>query len=202
MKLLHLDIETSPNKAYVWGLFNVNVSIDQIVEPGSTLCWAAKWHGKKRVLSSWTACAQDSARYNSLVCIHALMSEADAVCTYNGNKFDIPVLNREFVLNGLAPINVPSIDLYRVVRSRFRFASNKLDFVSQQLGLGSKMKHKGMQMWRDCMDGKKAAKLEMMKYNRQDVVLLEALFTKLEPWMPGLHGFKKLCKLLNIGETK
>ena len=46
-KILLLDIETSPNMVYAWGLFKQNLSIDHIIEAGSTLCWAARWLGDK-----------------------------------------------------------------------------------------------------------------------------------------------------------
>ena len=45
MKILLLDIETAPNLAHVWGLWNQNVGITQIVTAGYTLCWSAKWLG-------------------------------------------------------------------------------------------------------------------------------------------------------------
>lgn len=115
---------------------------------------------------------------------HALFEEADAVCHYNGCKFDIPTLNKEFVLLGLdPPPKSAQIDLLKVARKQFRFASNKLDYVAQQLGLGSKTKHKGMEMWRDCMEGKDAAWKTMKRYNIQDVRLLERLYKRLLPWI-------------------
>lgn len=52
LRLLMLDIETSPNLAAVWGLFNVNIGINQIIKPGGTLCWAAKWYGEKEIMFS------------------------------------------------------------------------------------------------------------------------------------------------------
>jgi hypothetical protein len=62
--------------------------------------------------------------------------------------------------------------------------SRKLDFVAQRLGLGAKTKHKGMELWRACMDGDKAAHKVMERYNRQDVNLLEKLYGELLPWIP------------------
>lgn len=178
MKILHLDIETAPHQAFVWGLFQQNVGINQLAKPGYTLCWSAKWHGRKPVLSAW-----HTDRHN-LAALHQMMEEADAICTYNGQKFDIPTLNREFLLQGLTPpAPAKQIDLYQTVKSRFRFASNKLDFVCQQLGLGSKVVHRGFDLWRDCMDEKPPAKREMLSYNKGDVVLLEALYNKLRPWI-------------------
>ena len=66
--------------------------------------------------------------------IHKLLDEADAVIHYNGKRFDIPSLNKEFLLNGMfPPAPFKEIDLLTVARGRFRFVSNKLDYVAQQL---------------------------------------------------------------------
>jgi len=43
MKILFCDIETAPNLAYVWGLYDQNVAISQMVNSGYVLCWAANW---------------------------------------------------------------------------------------------------------------------------------------------------------------
>ncbi len=49
MKILALDIETSPTKGYVWSLWGQNVAINQIEEPGKVLCWASQWVGEKKL---------------------------------------------------------------------------------------------------------------------------------------------------------
>lgn len=170
MRLLHIDIETAPNKAYVWGLWNQNVGINQIVEPGYTLCWAAKWHGKKEVMFD---SVQESGAKAMIKRVHALLNEADVVCHYNGQKFDVPTLQGEFLQSDLPPPDpFKQLDLLRTARKEFRFPSNKLDYISQQLGIGSKVSHKGMELWRDCMDGCPKAWRVMKRYNVQDVRLL------------------------------
>lgn len=116
--------------------------------------------------------------------VHALLDEADVVCHYNGKKFDIPTLNREFLLYGLdPPSQFKQLDLLQTTRQQFRFPSNKLDYVSQQLGIGSKTKHMGMEMWRDCMDGCDKAWKTMKRYNMQDVRLTEKYYKRLLPWI-------------------
>ena len=49
MKVLFLDIETSPNVAHVWGIWQQNVSLNQLMESSYTMCWAAKWQGESKV---------------------------------------------------------------------------------------------------------------------------------------------------------
>lgn len=182
MKLLLLDIETAPNLATVWGLYDQNIALNQLLKPGYTLCWAAKWHGDPDVMFGSIL----SGPSGMIRRIHKLMGQADAICHYNGNKFDIPTLNKEFLLRKLPPPK-PSkqIDLLRVARKRFRLASNKLDFVASTLGLGNKHQHKGHELWLECMAKKKDAWETMEAYNKQDVILLEKVYDRLLPWIDG-----------------
>ena len=48
-KVLVIDIETSPNVVYAWGLWDQNIGISQVIEPSRVLCFAAKWVGQKKV---------------------------------------------------------------------------------------------------------------------------------------------------------
>lgn len=180
-RILLLDIETAPNIAYVWSLFNNNyINVNQIVANSHMLCVSAKWLGDKEVKFYSLPKGHEAM----LKGIHKMIDEADVVVHYNGTKFDIPNLNREFVLAGMPPTSpIKQVDLLKVVRRQFKFSSNKLDFVCQQLGLGTKVKHKGMELWRDCMAGDKAAWAVMKQYNIQDVVLLETLYRVLVPWI-------------------
>ena len=181
MKILHLDIETAPNICYTWGLFNQNISINQIVESGYTLCWAAKWHGKREVMFR---SVQEHGMVEMMAVLHELLNEADAVCHYNGTKFDMPIINKEFILQELPPPDpYHQIDLLKTARKRFKFTSNKLDYVAQQLGLGAKVQHKGMDLWRECMAGNEKSWREMKRYNIQDVKLLEQLYLAMLPWI-------------------
>jgi len=83
------------------------------------------------------------------------------------------------------PSVVKDLDLMSIVKANFRFPSNKLDYVAQALGVGSKVKHSGFDLWIGCMAGKESSWREMKKYQIQDVVLLEELYQVLLPWLPG-----------------
>jgi len=181
MRILILDIETKPNLAYVWGLWNQNVGINQIAETGSVISFAAKWYDSKQVLFY-----SDFHDGHSEMIRQAwqLIDDADAVVHYNGKSFDMKHLNAEFVVEGLAPPSPHTdIDLLSTVKQRFRFPSNKLQFVSQQLGLGSKVQHDGFDLWLACMRNEEKAWNIMRRYNKQDVVLTETLYKRLLPWM-------------------
>lgn len=181
MKTLLLDIETAPSIVYAWGLFKQNIAINQIDQPGYVLCWSAKWLGEDKILFD---SIKRSGPEKMLRRIHKLVSEADAVCHYNGQKFDMPTLNKEFVIYGLPPpAPYKQIDLYQACKKNFRFVSNKLDFISQTLGLGEKVRHSGHELWTGCMNGDPASWKIMEEYNKQDVVLLEDLYNRLLPWL-------------------
>ena len=100
MKILLLDIETAPNTAHVWGLWQQNVSLNQLMESGYVLCWSAKWLGKDWI---YFDSIQNKSTKSMLKGIYKLLDEADAVVHYNGKKFDIPTLNGEFLKCGFKP---------------------------------------------------------------------------------------------------
>ena len=181
IKILFIDIETAPGEAFFWGLFDKYIPIDRVITPGRTLCFAAQWAGKKKVMFH---SEYHHDRKTMVQKAWELLDEADAVIHYNGTKFDIPMLNKEFVLAGLAPPSpYAQVDLYRVVRRTFRFDSNKLDFVLKQLGLDVKLSHKGMDLWKGCMAGNPKDWKIMKAYNKQDVNVMPALYERLLPWI-------------------
>jgi DNA-directed RNA polymerase subunit RPC12/RpoP len=71
----------------------------------------------------------------------------------------------------------------RVAKKRFKFPSNKLDYVAQKLGIGEKVKHSGFELWVKCMAGDDKAWREMKKYQIQDVDLLVGMYEKFRPWI-------------------
>jgi DNA polymerase elongation subunit (family B) len=180
-RILLLDIETTPHTAFVWGLFNQTVSPSQLAKHGRTICWAAQWYGEKSV----SYMDEREGHLKMIQGIHARLQEADIVITYNGSSFDIPTLSNAFVQYGLSPLpKFKHIDLYHVVRKRFRLASNKLEHVVSYLGLGGKVSHKGFPLWLGVMAGDAACWRVMKKYNIHDVTLLLAVYQKLRPWVP------------------
>lgn len=187
MKLLLLDIETAPVKAFVWGLFKQNINIDWVEDEGRVLCFAARWVGQKDMIfhSEFVKNKQTKANHRAMIkAAHSLLSEADAIIHYNGNSFDIPTLNKEFLAYGMSPPPpAAQIDLLRVVSQKFRLPSRKMDFVARILGIPRKLKHRGPELWLDCMKGVKDAWLEMEEYNKQDVVVLELIYKRLLPWI-------------------
>ena len=186
MKLLFLDIETSPAVVYTWDLFKPHISVDQIITPTSLLCFSARWHDEEEV-QFFSSKKRSGPEFDKMIrAAHRLLSAADAICHYNGISFDIPRLNQEFLRLGLAPPPpTAQIDLKKVVMTKFGMISSKLAFVGPYLEIGEKIRHEGWPLWIDCLANEKDAWRKMEAYNRQDVVLLAKLYEKLLPWIDG-----------------
>lgn len=184
VRTLLLDIETSPNLGYVWGLWDQNVGLNQLVETTDMMCFSAKWLGDPETMFF---SSHRDGHEQMVMDAWNLLSEADAVVHYNGRSFDIKHMNREFVTAGLGPPQpFKQIDLMLAVKKHFRFPSNKLEYVATALGLAGKEKHEGFDLWKKCLAGDPEAWARMGSYNRRDVTLLEELYARILPWISGL----------------
>jgi len=195
-KILILDIEWKPAIAYVWQLYDVNVSLNQLVDDGGLLCFAAKWLGDRKMHFSaeWDA----GGRSGMARAAHALFSEADAIVTFNGDRYDNPKLLGEFLLADLPPPPPhTSIDVYKAVK-KLGFLSNKLAYIGPKLVGDSKVKHEGMELWVKAMKGDPKAQRMMKRYNCQDVTLLEDVYLKVRPYITN-HPHLGMCGPLQCG---
>lgn len=183
-KILFLDIELAPSLATVWGLRNAFLQPHNLINDSYVLSWAAKWLDADQVEYSSLRLAEHDEMITG---VYELLEEADAVVTYNGDNFDLKILNQEFLMLGYPPPEpYDSVDLLKTMRKRFRGTSNKLNYWLQKLGVGKKIEHRGHSLWIDCMNGDKKAFREMEEYNIGDVVELEALYKRVLPWITKL----------------
>lgn len=188
MKVLVFDIETAPILGYVWGLWDNNVALNQIHSDWYVLSWSAKWLGKNQVMYMDQRNEKNVENdKNILKGIWKLLDEADVVVTQNGKTFDVKKLNARFVLHGFQPpSSFKHIDTLLLAKKHFGFTSNKLEYMSDKLCTKyKKLKHtkfQGFELWKECLKGNKKAWKEMERYNKYDVLALEELYTKLQPW--------------------
>ncbi len=181
IKTLVIDIETRPGKGFIWGLFDQNVGLSQLIEPSAIICFAAKWAGSDEIYFSST---KMHGHEGMVAAAWELLDEADEVVGFNSNSFDIKHLNAEFMMAGLPPPSpYKKIDLMRTVKSNARFMSNKLAYLSEMFKIGNKIDTGGFELWLDYMAGKKQAARLMREYNEEDVLLTERLYDKLRPWI-------------------
>ena len=114
-----------------------------------------------------------------------MIDQADIIVAHNLKKFDLKKANTRFLLNDLDPPRPTKVlDTLTIARSKFGFIGNSLEDLGIQLGIGAKTEKKHGDLWFSCYNGSdmKAWK-DMKKYNVQDVILLEKIFTKFLPWV-------------------
>lgn len=188
-KVLFFDIETAPIKAFVWGLWDQNVGLNQIKGDWHVLSWSAKWLGSDTVMYKDQRYAKNVENDKELLKgIWELLDEADIVVAQNGKNFDVKKLNARFVIQGFQPpSSYKIIDTLKLAKKHFGFTSNKLEYLSNTLNakykkLVGNREYEGFTLWRECMAGNIKAWREMQKYNEYDVLALEETYKRLIPW--------------------
>lgn len=186
-KILIVDIETSPLKAYVWRLWKQDIYLDQIISEWFCLSWSAKWlyadTTMSAVLTPEEVKKEDDGRI--IKQLWTLLDEADIVVAHNGNSFDIPKMKSRFILNDLPPTSpYKQIDTKVIAAKEFGFSSNKLDALARYFGFQCKL-DTDFKLWAACMDGDVEALKYMETYNKYDVELLEKVYLKLRPYAKG-----------------
>jgi len=189
-RVLVLDIETSPNTFWGWGMFNQNYSLNMVKDEWFILSYAAKWLGasEKEVyyndLRGHVITQDDKFMLEEL---WQLLNEADIVITQNGIKFDIKKINARFILNGFQPpSSYKHIDTLVIAKRNFGFLSNKLEYMTDKLNVTFKKlshnKYAGFDLWKGMMKDEPEAWVECEEYNKHDVLSLEELYIKLAAW--------------------
>jgi DNA polymerase elongation subunit (family B) len=175
------DLENSAATGQFWGS-TYDTNIIRVTVPSAVCSFAWKWLGEPGV-----EFRSDHHDGHEAMVLRArdLLDEADAVVSYNGARHDTPHILTEILLAGLTPPSpYVEIDLYRVIRRRFKFQQNKLQYVAEQLQIGSKIKHEGFDLWTKVAAGDPAAWERFRRYNIQDVRLTEKLYRQVLPWIP------------------
>jgi len=203
-KILFLDIETKLVELYAFGIRDQFIDYKQIKDlPASGRgihMVGLKWAGERKttVLTEW-----DHGYRGMLEGVHEALSQADGVVTFNGARFDIPKLQGQFLLERMDPPTPPTqIDLYKSAR-KLGFICNKLDYLSQLLEVGRKVKHPGLEMWIAVLNGCPKARAKMTRYCAGDVRLTEEVHDRLLPYidnyprLPGRQG--DACPNCGIG---
>lgn len=185
-----------------FGLFNQNIGINQVLQPGRTIAFAAKWLGEKKI-EFYSEC--HNGHEEMIRQAYRLYNEADIVVHYNGTTFDLPHLRTEFAKLGLTPASpVQEVDLLQTAKKVFRFDSNKLQYFSTGLGLPGKVQNEGMPLWIGCMNGDPKSWDKMKRYNIQDVRLTEQLYLRVRGWIKshphlGVYEGDELLRCANCG---
>jgi DNA polymerase elongation subunit (family B) len=164
---------------------------DQVIQPTAVISdwfvfgYAAKWLFDSEIYSDVLTPKEAIDRNDKRVVgkIWDLLNKADIIVGHNSNRFDIKKLNTRFLLHNISPpLPYRSIDTLKVIKENFSFSSNKLDYVNGFLGLGQKTEV-DFQLWKECFYGNESSLKTMLKYNENDVFILEELYLKVRPWI-------------------
>lgn len=184
-KILILDIETAPIEAYVWGVWDQRVSMEQVKKDWFIICWSGKWLNghimSDRLTSAEMLKSNDKRLLRGL---YDLLDEADIVVAHNGDKFDIKKINARFAYHGMGyPSMYKSIDTLKICKKEFSLTFNKLDYICRYFNLPGKMSTGGQDLWNRCKAGDEKALEKMDKYCKNDVIILERVFKRLTPYI-------------------
>lgn len=189
-KILLIDIETAPILGSIWKLFDNNVALNQIERDWFLLSFSAKWldDGPDKIIYMDQRNKRDMENDKELLkYIWKLLDKADILITQNGKSFDIKKINARLIKHGFKPYSsIRHIDTLRIARKHFGFTSNKLEYMTSKLCTKYKKsghkKFSGFELWKECLAGNNEAWKEMETYNKLDVLSLEELYYKLQPW--------------------
>jgi DNA polymerase elongation subunit (family B) len=196
IKRLFFDIETSPNIGIFWTAgYKQNISYDNIIKERAIICICYKWAGEEKVHSlTWDSNQNDKKLLESFI---KVANQADELVGHNGDKFDLPWVKTRCLYHEIPTFpNYVTIDTLKQARSKFRFNSNRLDYIGKFLGLGEKI-HTSFDLWKDVVLNKdKKALNQMVEYCKGDVELLEKVYNRISPYVP----HKTHVGVLNGGE--
>lgn len=180
-KIVLWDIETSHSVVATFGLFNQNIPYSSILADWFIISISFKYLDGKKVYSyAIDKPGQDKAVIKKM---HKILCDTDLLVHHNGDSFDIKKFNARAIYWGLDPVpDLTQDDTLKMARKKFKFSSNRLDYLGEFLGVGNKIKTEPG-LWLKVLNGEKKAIKSMVRYNKQDVILLENVYKKLKPWV-------------------
>lgn len=191
-KVLILDIETAPLEADVWGLWENNVALNQVLKDWQLLSWSAKWlepgpYAKDERSVFYADRRGGKGEKSILKPFAKLIFEADVVLTQNGKHFDIPSFQAKCLEFGIkGKFTGKHIDTKQLAQRNFRFPSYRLEYMTEKFNVKyKKLKHKefpGHEMWTEVRKDNVRAWRCMEKYNKYDVLALEELYHHFAPY--------------------
>ena len=208
LRVLVLDVETSPLHSYHWQVWRENIQPGQLQNRTWLICWAARWQGQKTIRSDAVTPAEALAEDDSRVVasLAALVRQADVILAHNVDRFDLPVLNTRLLDLRLEPLPpVRTIDTLKVAKKSFRFTYNRLSYLADFLGVEAKH---GMSFedWMGVVRGNQTAITKMRTYCKQDINVLEQVWRLLEPYAKGTprlveatHEMQRACPHCGAG---
>ena len=182
LKVLIYDLETSYNIVKSWRVgYQLNINPSDILHERAIICVSYKWLDEDTIYNiTWDKNQCDKFLIEQFI---EVLNDADLIVAHNGDRFDLKWIKTRAIKHDLPMlIDYNQFDTLKVAKKKFLFNSNKLDYISEFLGFGNKIKT-NMALWDDIILRKsKEAMIEMVKYCDMDVELLEKVYKKLVSW--------------------
>lgn len=181
---LYFDIEVSANVGLFWQSgYKLQIGTENIIKERAIICICYKWEDDNDVYYlQWDSKQNDKKLIQEFINV---ANTADELVGHNGDKFDLAWIRTRCLFHNIQMFpSYNTIDTLKVARSKFRFNSNRLDYIGKFLGLGQK-NHTNFDLWKDIMlKNCKKAMNTMIDYCIQDVVLLEKVHKALNNHIP------------------
>lgn len=182
IRRLYFDIETSPNIGFFWQPgYKISISYENIIKERAIICICYKWSDSQKVYSlQWDSKQNDKKMLQDFI---KVADQADELVAQNGDNFDIKWIRTRCLFHGISMMpQYTTIDTLKIARQGFRFNSNKLDYMSKFMGRKGKIQT-SFDLWKDiALKNCKKSLAEMVRYCKQDVLELEYVFNKLNPY--------------------
>lgn len=190
LKVLCLDIETTPCEVYSWGLGEQHHTLDFLKRDYTICAWAAHWvgspadsviykdnRGKRNVFD-------DKKLVKGLI---KLINQADVIIGQNVKNFDIRKVAARADFHKLPPFRpVPCTDILTEERRVFALTSHKLAHKTQRNVTYKKLEHKdypGFGLWLGVMVDDLKAWKSMEEYCIYDVLSTEERYLSVRGWI-------------------
>lgn len=178
-KRLFFDIETSPNIGLFFEAgYKKNIGYESILKERAIICICYKFEDQTDVGSlHWDSNQCDKKMLEKFI---QIANKADELVGHNGDNFDLKWIRTRCLFHKIDMFpNYTTIDTLKISRSKFKFNSNRLDYIGQFLGVGKKI-HTDYSLWKEILINKSNKHMDkMIKYCQQDVKLLEKVYKKM-----------------------
>lgn len=185
-RILFYDCETSPLQAWVWGTGEQYIRHQQLIrgyQMWGIICITYCWNdGEPAKSIDWGYEEQDTKRV--VAEFDEIVKQADHLIGKNSDRFDVKMINACRMFSGLPGMPewmLSRDDLEKQMRKYFRLPSQSLDYISEQLGFGGKIKME-LQDWINICEKNEGGRQSfdrMIEYGKKDTEDTRAIWYRL-----------------------
>jgi DNA polymerase elongation subunit (family B) len=181
-RVLLYDIEVSPCQGWFWRTGKSVIGAHQIRRPGKIICIAYKFSDEDKIHSlQWDSKQSDEKMVKEF---YKIADKADIIVGHNGDSFD-----KKWINTRLAYYHHPTLrhidteDTLKQCRKEFNMPSFRLDYICKFFKIPGKLSTSSS-LWEDVVfENDKQALKDMVKYCENDVLILDALWKRIHPFV-------------------